>query len=254
MRTLETGLVSVSFRKLSPQRIVELAKRAELSGIEWGGDVHVPAGDVKTARRVKELTENAGLKVFAYGSYYRPGVQSVEEFEPVLACAKALAAPVVRVWAGARWSCRADEAYVRKVVSDTQAICDMAAKEGISVCYEYHGGTLTDNRFSAAKLHEEVGRKNMALYWQPNFSLTDEENYWALRMVLPRMKDVHVFCWDCLGERLPLKAGEALWRRAIEMIRRDEKTHRLMLEFFRGDSEEQLLQDARTLNRLVEID
>lgn len=248
---LETGLVSVSFRNLTPEKIVELTKQAQLEGIEWGGDVHVPAGDVETAKRVRKLTEDAGLKVFAYGSYYRPGEQPVEEFMPVLECAKALGAPVIRVWAGAKWSWRADEAYVQKVISDTQAICDIAAKENIAVSYEYHGWTLTDNRFSATEVHREVGRENMALYWQPNFCLTDEENILALRMVLPRMKDVHVFFWDCLGERFPLQDAEPLWQQFVDIIRKDEKPHRLMLEFFKDNSIEQFAQDAQTLKKLV---
>lgn len=254
MKMLETGLVSVSFRNLTPQRIVELAKQAKLDGIEWGGDVHVPAGDTETARRVHELTQDAGLKVFAYGSYYRPGEQGVEEFAPVLTCAKALHAPVIRVWAGTKWSWRADEAYVRRVIADTQSICDMAAAEGIAVSYEYHGWTLTDNRFSATEVHREIGRENMALYWQPNFCLTEEENLLALQMILPRMRDVHVFYWDCLGNRFPLKDAEALWQKFVRIIRCDERPHRLMLEFFKDDSVEQFIQDAKTLNQLVKID
>ena len=36
------GLVSITFRKLSPRAIIDLVTRANLIGIEWGGDVHVP--------------------------------------------------------------------------------------------------------------------------------------------------------------------------------------------------------------------
>ena len=248
---LETGLVSVSFRNLTPEEIVKLAKQADLTGIEWGGDVHVPAGDVEAARHVRKLTEDAGLKVFAYGSYYRPGEHTVEEFAPVLECAIALGAPVIRVWAGAKWSWRADEAYVQRVISDTQAICDIAAKANIIISYEYHGWTLTDNRFSATEVYREIGRENMALYWQPNFCLTNEENLLALRMVLPQMKDVHVFFWDCLGARFSLKEGEHLWREFVDIICKDEKPHRLMLEFFKDNSIEQFAQDAQTLKNLV---
>ena len=251
---LETGLVSVSFRNLTPERIIELTKQVGLAGIEWGGDVHVPAGDVETAQRIRKLTEEAGLKVFAYGSYYRVGENTIEEFAPVLECAIALGAPVIRVWAGAKWSWRADEAYVKRVISDTQAICDIAAKVNITISYEYHGWTLTDNRFSATEVHREVDRDNMALYWQPNFTLTEEENLLALRMVLPRMRDVHVFFWDCLGERFPLKDAEFLWRKFIDIIGNDDKPHRLMLEFFKDNSEEQFAQDAQTLNYLVNND
>ena len=38
------GLVSVTFRKLSPEEIVQLVVSSGLKGIEWGGDIHLPHG------------------------------------------------------------------------------------------------------------------------------------------------------------------------------------------------------------------
>lgn len=248
---LKTGLVSVSFRKKKPEEIVDLAKQCGLDGIEWGGDVHVQPGDIETAQHIGQLTRDAGLEVLAYGSYFRPGEQRALEFTPVLASAKALGAPVIRVWAGAKWSWRADEAYVQQVVKDTQEICDMAAKEQIQISYEYHGWTLTDNRFSATEVHREIDRDNMRLYWQPNFCLSQEDNLLALKMVCPQMRDVHVFYWDCLGTRFPLENGINLWKEYVDVIRADGKTHSLMLEFVKDDNPEQLKQDARTLLTLI---
>ena len=43
--------------------IIEAVKAAGLDGIEWGGDVHVPHGDVETAKRVAKLMEEAGLEI-----------------------------------------------------------------------------------------------------------------------------------------------------------------------------------------------
>ena len=39
-----SSLCSVTFRALTPEEVLELAARAELDAIEWGGDVHVPCG------------------------------------------------------------------------------------------------------------------------------------------------------------------------------------------------------------------
>jgi 3-dehydroshikimate dehydratase len=82
------GLVSVTFRQLAPREIVQLAAAAGLRGIEWGGDI--PA-----ARAVRQLTQDAEIRVLAYGSYFRfqPGVA----FEPVLETAVALGAPLIRI-------------------------------------------------------------------------------------------------------------------------------------------------------------
>ncbi|MBD3315040.1 MAG: sugar phosphate isomerase/epimerase, partial [Chitinivibrionales bacterium] len=67
------GLVSITFRRLSPSRIVGCAHGAGLASVEWGGDIHAPPGDLARAREVGSMTREAGLAVAAYGSYYRVG-------------------------------------------------------------------------------------------------------------------------------------------------------------------------------------
>ncbi len=62
---LRSGLVSITCRKLTPQEVVSLCARAGVRGIEWGGDVHVPAGDVALAREVGALTAYRGRDVAA---------------------------------------------------------------------------------------------------------------------------------------------------------------------------------------------
>src|SRR4051812_49693737 len=102
MNQLRTGLVSVTFRALGPQQVVELVRQANLDAIEWGGDIHVPHGDTARAREVRTMTLDAGLAVAAYGSYYRAAVSDADglPFARVLETAVALEAPTIRVWAG----------------------------------------------------------------------------------------------------------------------------------------------------------
>lgn len=249
---LELGLVSVSFRNLSVEEIVEAANKAGLTGIEWGGDSHVLPGDFKQAEKVKKLTEEAGLKVASYGSYYIAGEHSIEEFQKVLETAKVLGAPVIRIWAGDQATWRAEKSYVDRVIRDTRQVCELAEKEGIQVSYEYHGWTLTDNRFSALDAHREIGKENMFLYWQPNFCLTQEENLLALKMVQPCMKNVHVFYWDCLMNRFPMEEGRNVWKEYLEVLKKDSQDHFLMFEFVKDDSVEQLVKDAKIIKELLE--
>ena len=75
------GLVSITFRRLSPREIVKLVKKSGLEGIEWGGDVHVPHGDLSVAREVATMTQEEGLVVAAYGSYYRVGCEGRTMFQ-----------------------------------------------------------------------------------------------------------------------------------------------------------------------------
>lgn len=96
MYKCRTGMNSVTFRQKSIDEIIDIAKRAGLSRIEWGGDVHLPPGDTLLAARTAEKTRSAGLEVLSYGSYYHG--DETEDFTAVLATAKAVGAPVIRVW------------------------------------------------------------------------------------------------------------------------------------------------------------
>jgi 3-dehydroshikimate dehydratase len=60
---IRTGLLSVTFRQLVVEDIIPLVVQAGLDGIEWGGDIHVPHGEVKRAEVVGRLTRDAGLQV-----------------------------------------------------------------------------------------------------------------------------------------------------------------------------------------------
>ena len=70
-----TGLVSISFRDRSPEILIAAAKAAGITAIEWGSDVHVPAGDVDCAQKVKALCQEAKIAIPEYGSYYYLGNQ-----------------------------------------------------------------------------------------------------------------------------------------------------------------------------------
>lgn len=247
---LHTGLVSVTFRKLSPSEIVALVAQAGLEGIEWGGDIHVAHGDLPRAREVRRITEDAGLKVAAYGSYYRVGDAEPVPFERVLESAIELGAPTIRVWAGKIGSEAADAAYRERVIDDSRRIGDLAARHGIAIAYEYHRNTLTDTPASAEKLLAEVAHANVGTYWQPPVEMPVEESVQALRGVLPRLINLHAFWWVS-RERRPLAEGATTWKRYMEVARGSGRSHSVLLEFVADDSPEAFLRDATTLKELT---
>ena len=67
---MKTGLVSISFRQKSINELIKASKESGLEYIEWGGDVHIPMGNIKLARKVRRQMHGAGLKVASYGSYF----------------------------------------------------------------------------------------------------------------------------------------------------------------------------------------
>lgn len=247
---IKTGLLSVTFRKTASREIVHLTTRAGLHGIEWGGDVHVPHGDLAAARDARRMTEDAGLAVLAYGSYFRcrPG----EAFEPVLASAVALGAPMIRIWAGERGSAEVDEVHREAVAGLARACVASASQAGIAVAFEHHANTLTDTLPSTlALLHATPGARTL---WQPPHNMDEDARLEGLRRMLPSLANIHVFHWRMPDlARLPLCEGEVLWRKRLHVAADGGRDFAALLEFVRGDSPEQMVEDAATLRRCIEM-
>lgn len=249
---IHPGLVSITFRKLSPAEIVGLVRKAGLRGIEWGGDVHAPHGDIGRAREVRAMTEEAGLKVAAYGSYYRAGWSEANglAFKHVLDSAVELGAPTIRVWPGTKGSAEASEAERWAVIEDLRRISALAAQVGVTISTEFHGGTLTDTNDSASQLLVEVDHSNLFTCWQPHNGEATAECVAGLRAVAPRVSNVHVFhWWPTPAERHPLADGEARWAEFWAVLKPLAGERYAMLEFVPGDEPDAFLRDAGTLAR-----
>lgn len=248
---IHPGLVSITFRKLSPAEIVALVRKAALSGIEWGGDVHVPHGDIGRAREVRAMTQEAGLRVAAYGSYYRAGWSEANglPFRQVLDAAVELGAPTIRVWPGGKGSADVDEAGRRAVVDDLRRIAEIAGQVGITISTEFHGGTLTDTNESARLLLDEVSHRNLFTCWQPHNGEATADCVAGLKAISKHVGNVHVFhWWPTAAERHPLAEGAARWAEFWRELKPLSGERFAMLEFVQGDTEEAFLCDAATLN------
>ncbi len=246
------GLVSVTFRKLAPTEVAALVKKAGLQSIEWGGDVHVPHGDLARAREVREVTLEHGLVTAAYGSYYRAGQGESTglPFERVLQTAVELGAPTIRVWPGGVGSAEIDEEGRWKIIHDLRRIAGLAARSRVSISMEFHGGTLTDTNESASKLLVEVDHPNVFIGWQPHNGEATDECVAGLEEVLPRVSNIHVFhWWPTAAERHPLANGAERWSPFWSLIKQAPGDRHALLEFVQGDSPEAFLRDAATLRQ-----
>ncbi len=249
---IHTGLCSITFRNLSVDRVIALARSAGLEGIEWGGDVHVPPGDPELASVVGEKTRGAGLLVSSYGSYYRCD-REAGDFYPVANTAAALGTKVVRVWAGTRGSEEADDAYRAEVADCLREAVGIAESLGLIVSLEYHGGTLTDTMESTHQLLGAVARPELRLYWQPRSHGTKEENLKELWAALPYLSHLHLFHWGPGGwrDRRSLDEGQAVWRQYLEAVQSIGGERFALFEFVKDDREDQLIADAVTLKDLL---
>lgn len=249
---IRPGMVSVTFRRLTADHIVRLSAGAGLAAIEWGGDIHVPPGDLARARHVSALTRAAGLQVAGYASYYSAGGSDEDgaEFATVLATALELVAPVIRVWAGKIPSLQATAAQRQRTADDLCRIASLAEQAGIRVALEFHAGTLTDSADStAALLGSEAAHSNLRTHWQPALGENVTAALRDLRILQPWLESIHVFHWTHEPvRRLPLAEGEDCWRPYLKAA---EKARYALLEFVAGDDPRNFQHDAATLNRLL---
>lgn len=254
-RNLKTGLVSITFRKLTPSEIVKLVKKAGLAGVEWGGDVHVPHGDLEKAEEVRNITLDAGLEVCSYGSYYRAGEsqQAGLAFRQVFETVVTLGAPTVRVWAGGKRSDEASQDYRKTVVEDLQRISTISGEANITVSCEYHGGGLTDTNESAQKLIKEVAHPNFKLYWQPPNGRSFDYCREGLEAILLDLSNIHAFHWEMIEGnigRRPLAEGQDVWMEYLRLISANSNfRHWALLEYVKSDTPEQFVEDAATLRK-----
>jgi 3-dehydroshikimate dehydratase len=185
-------LVSVSFRSLKPREIIDLVAKAGLDGIEWGGDIHVPPGNLTNAQQVRQLTVDAGLRISSYGSYYRLGETQLS-FEPVLETGLTLAALTIRVWAANVGSAQASSDYFRTVADELVEVSRQAPQLGIAIALELHDGTLTDSIESTCQLVDRVNRPTTTCYSQPPHGQSLTERLAGIRQLGQRISNIHVF-------------------------------------------------------------
>ncbi|MBQ7353653.1 MAG: TIM barrel protein [Clostridia bacterium] len=260
---MKSGLVSISFRKKSIDELIKATKDAGLKYIEWGGDVHIPMGNVKLARQVKRKMHGAGLKCESYGSYFGLMYHCDEHFplpfKKVLKTAKALGANTVRVWLG--WpncGCKKGKCqyicskHYQKTVSLTKDLCNQAKKYGLTLSIECHFATLTDDYHDTLKFLNEVGCDNLKLYWQPNHSRSFEYNLEALSALLPYITNVHVFNWDTSAKKFPLNEGKCEWCEYLRVLNDENNKDRIyFLEFMPDGEITSLPCEANTLNCML---
>lgn len=251
---MPAGLTSITFRTLSPQSIVQLCVEAGLETIEWGGDVHVPHGDVETAYRVRALTEEAGLTVSSYGSYYRAGRTDGEENpdpQAVVDTAVALHAPIIRIWAGDRASAKISTKRFDAVVRDCRVICELAAQQGLLVAAECHPHTLTDDYESTMRLLNAVAHPSFKLYWQPNQNKDIDYDMHAIHALQEHIVMVHTFFWSRNGRRMPLEKGWAQWLTYCDAVGIAPRA--FLLEFMPHDDPAELMREAETLKHVLSM-
>ncbi len=250
---LITGMTSVTFRKHSPREVVALCKRANLAGIEWGGDIHVPHGNMAAAEEARALCADEGVRIFSYGSYYSPTKFSDYrgEFEKVAETCLRLGCNTVRIWAGEKWRHEATDGEYAELIRRMKEVAGLAQRYGLTVCFEHHQNTFCDSAAHTKEVLSDIARKEIQTYWQPICPSADD-NLHCISVLKAQTMTVHVYHWTGWDRHL-LREGKAVWKQYLNAFAGETREIPCLLEFALNDEEEAFLSDAACLKELLAI-
>ena len=239
----QLGLVSISFRALSPRQICEYVKAAKLSCIEWGSDVHAPCDDPARLKEIVSLQQEFGISCCSYGTYFHLGSTPTETLPAYIAAAKVLGTRVLRLWCGDHATATYSEEERAALLAACREAAAIAEAEDVVLCLECHNHTFTEDPEDTLWLMEQVNSPHFRMYWQPNQFRPLEENLRYAQLLAPYTYTLHVFNW-WEQERYPLREAAELWKQYLSFFPKDRT---LLLEFMPDDRPESLSGEAAAL-------
>jgi len=262
---LAVGLCTVTYRALDVEQVAALAAGAGVSVLEWGGDIHVPEGDLAAARTAASRSADHGLDVASYGSYLFLDDHLDRRIGPVVATAVELGAPAVRIWCPPVFDAPGGStpgdgsdgdgavAFAALVDAAGRAV-EAATDAGLVLYLEFHGGGATASAAATADLLGMV--PGLWTGWQPPYwaPRTVDEEVADLAVLRDRLLHVDVYQWDSDGTRRPIASALESWsnrlRAAAESVsaaRRADLRPGAFIEFVPDDDPTALAGEVAAL-------
>lgn len=244
---MKTGVVSVSFRSLDPEQIINQSAKAQLECIEWGSDVHARCDDIPALHKIAAAQKDAGLYCCSYGTYFRLGTDSIDSLEQYIKAAKILGTDILRLWCGSKSTDEYTTDEKELLFADCKKAAETAQAHSVKLCLECHRNTYTETKEGALELMEKVASPAFRMYWQPNQNRSIQENIEYAALLAPYIEHIHVFQWRGTN-RYPLSDGTEEWRDYLGSIGGD---HTLLLEFMPDDDICSLACEADSLRTIL---
>ena len=243
----KTGVVSVSFRKLSVDDVIKYAKEAGLAYIEWGSDVHAPYTDTERIEYIAAEQKKAGLACSSYGTYFRLGEHDTEELCGYIAAAKKLGTDILRLWCGSKNYADMTAEEQDFIIAESKKAAKRAESEGVILCMECHNKTFTNTLEGALRLMEAVNSPAFRMFWQPSTTASVEDNLIYASAIAKYTYNIHVFYYED-GVKHPLADGTEAWHRYLSCF---DGNQALLLEFMYDGRVESLSSEAAALNAIA---
>lgn len=244
MNSFRLGLCSVTFRKKSAAQVVEIAKKAGIRYIEWGGDVHIT--NIEEARIIKSVCDNEDIKISSYGSYFNCMDYDESKWREICRIAKKMDAESIRVWLGKKNSEITSEKEYNILISNTRKMCDIAAEYKLLVCPECHDNTFNNNTDAILRFIGELKKDNFKTYFQSRY-FRMEYDLDRIDRTFDYIKDVHVSYRDLKKEQRFRKKDKNYLDKLLKKLQTKGFDGIVMVEFVSRDSVAVFLRDVRKL-------
>ncbi|MFH2115244.1 MAG: hypothetical protein ABIJ86_12140, partial [Spirochaetota bacterium] len=167
---IHAALSSAALLGAPPETVLQTARNAGISGVEWSADGFLEPGDMTMAGDLMMKTLRTGLCSVSYASLFRFGIHDHGSFGKVLETAATLHAPMVRVWTGPRGVGTGfvddDGKAGHEFAEEILRLADKAGELGISLCFGFAKDSILDSYDSAVSLFTSLDHPFIKLVWE----------------------------------------------------------------------------------------
>ena len=245
---MKLGLCTIAFQEKPLEEVIAIAADYGFDGIEvWGKPPHIPAEyDEAHIKAVKEMAEQKGLEVSAFGSYVDPMMHLHQKYlEEAFKIAHELGTDLIRIWPAGGPSKSISPADKRLILFRLVSMAQWANFRNIRLGMEMHNHHLTDTVESTLEIIENINLPSLKTYYQPLSRIDADEPHTAAQELAPHVVNVHVQNFDENGKACAIADGIVDWNRIVEILNSAGYDGYLEVEFIHGDNKLEALQRDR---------
>jgi 3-dehydroshikimate dehydratase len=245
---MKLGLCTIAFQDKPLEEVIDIAADHGFDGIElWGKPPHLPTDyDENYAKNVKDMAQQKGLEISAFGSYIDPLMHLHQKhFEEAFKIAHDLGTDVVRIWSGGGPSRSITSTDKRLIHFRLVSITQWANFRNIRLGLEMHNNHLTDKAESILAIIEDVKLPALKTYYQPLARADADEPHAAAEKLAAHIVNVHAQNFDENGKACPIAEGVVDYTRIVEILSKAGYNGYLEVEFVHGDNKLEALQRDR---------
>ncbi len=245
---MKLGLCTIAFEEKPLEEVIDIAADYGFDGIEvWGKPPHMPLEyDDTYVKNIKQLVQQKGLSISAYGSYVNPLMEFHQKhFEDAFKIAHGLGTNLVRIWSGGGPSKSIIPDDKRMILFRLVSLSQWANFRSIVMGLEMHNNHLSDTVDTILEIIENTNMPSLKTYYQPLSRYDADEPHTAAQRLAPHVVNIHAQNFDENGKACPISDGVVDYSRVVETLGSQGYDGYIHVEFVHGDNKMDALQRDR---------